>query len=386
MPRKLPFGLLALCLVATIVVACKGNTGTTGNLNIGPNFAKGTLYAANSTQNGVSIYPSNQKSGSGPAYQIGGSSTDLNEPQYLAFDKSNNLWVTNYNASTRVGGIVEFEALATGNVLPLGLINGASDGVTQPRGIAIDATGKIVVVANTNATAGTSFESQLLVYGSGDASGGISVPTERIAGPLTGMNVPSGVALNGYSAYVTNLQGANVEAFTVPTPTPTPAPTPTPIPTPTPTPTPAGATPSPSPTPSPTPTPINIAPTLVLGGSLTGITRPSGVALDANGNVYISDEGSSTVQPSILIFPSGLTGVVNQAPSCKIQGSNTKLYAPTDVTVDASGNIYVADTTSAGAGQVYVYSGVSTTCGTANVAPTTTYTSPGVPVGLGLVP
>jgi hypothetical protein len=384
-PRKLTYGLVALCLVA-LVAACAGNTGTTSSLNIGPNFPKGTLYVTNSTQNGISMYAANEATGKGPINQIGGSSTQLNGPQYLAFDGSNNLWVTNYNASTQAASVVEIESLATGNVLPIGVIRGASDGVVRPRGIAIDATNKQVVIANVNPTAGSPFESQLLVYTTGDAGAGIIVPGQIIAGPNTGMNVPSGVAVNGYTAYVTNLQGASVEAFVVPSPTPTPVATPTPVPTPTPAPTPSGQTPTPSPTPSPTPTPENLAPTLTLAGGLTGLTQPSGIALDATGNLYVSDEGSISVPPSILVFPAGLTGMQNVPPSCKISGASTNLFAPTDVAVDTSGNIYVADTTVAGAGVVYVFTSISPTCGTANVAPSRTYTSPGVPIGLGLVP
>lgn len=378
MLRKLTVGFIVLCVAVTIA-ACS-NAGNTSGLNIGPNFPQGTLYATNSTQNGISIYSVKEQTGKGPIYQIGGSSTDLLNPQYLAFDGQNNLWVTNYSASTQSGRIIEIAALATGNVLPIGAINGVSDGVVHPRGIAIASADKVVVIANVNPTAGSPFESQLLVYGIGDAQSGVTVPQQVIAGPNTLMNVPSGVALNGYAAYVTNLQGASVEGFTIPSPTPTPVPTPTPAPTPTPVPT---ATPSPpTPTPSPTPTPINIAPNFVLSGSLTGITQPTGIALDASGNLYISDQGSSTVAPSILVFPSSLTGNVNQAPTRDISGVNTKLFAPTDVAVDASGNIYVADTTASGAGMLYVFSPTAN----GNVAPTTTYTSPGVPVGLGLVP
>lgn len=379
-PRKLTVGLMALC--AAVAIAACSNATTTSNLSIGPNFGAGTLYAANSTQNGVSIYSKGEASGKGPVNQVGGSNTGFSDPQYLAFDGSNNLWVTNYNPSTQVGEIIEVEANATGNVLPFGVINGVGDGVVRPRGIAINATDKIVLVANVNPTAGSPFESQLLIFGPTDAQAGVQVPGEIIAGPNTMMNVPSGVALSGYTGYVTNLQGASVEAFLIPTPTPAPSPTATPVPTPTPTPTPVGATPSPSPSPSPTPTPVNIAPTLVLSGALTGLTRPSGIALDATGNLYVSDEGSVSVPPSILVFPSGLTGTVDQAPARKITGSNTQLFAPTDVAVDASGNIYVADTTASGAGMVYIFAASAN----GNVAPMTTYTSPGVPIGLGLVP
>jgi hypothetical protein len=379
MPRTLTAGLIVL---SALLVACS-NVSSTSGLNIGPNFSKGTLYVANSTQNGVSIYAPNEGSGKGPIYQIGGGSTDLNGPQYVAFDKQNNIWVTNYNPSTQSAEILEFEALATGNVIPFGLISGSTAGVVRPLGIAINATTGQVIVANVNPSSGASFSSQLLLFDTAAAVSHATAPGSIIAGPNTQMNIPSGVALSGTTAYVTNLQGASVEAFAIPTPTPTPTP-PTPSPSPTPSPT---ATPTaPTPTPSPTPTPENLSPTLVLAGNLTGITKPSGIALDSSGNVYVSDEGSASVKPSILVFPTGLSGSVNVAPSCKIGGTNTNLFAPTDVAVDSSGNIFVADTTASGAGVVYVFSGISPTCGTANVAPSKTFTSTGVPVGLGVLP
>jgi hypothetical protein len=379
MPRTLTAGLIIL---SALLIACN-NVNSTSSLNIGPNFGKGTLYVDNSTQNGVSIYRTNESSGKGPAYVIGGSSTDLDGPQYVAFDKGHNIWVTNYDPTTQSASVVEFESQATGNVLPFGLISSVNDGIVRPRGIAINTTTGQVVVANVNPTDTGGFSSQLLIYTASSATSHVTVPGLIIAGPNTMMNVPSGVAIGNYDAYVTNLQGASVEAFTIPTPSPTPSPpTPSPSPTPSPTATPTG----PTPTPSPTPTPMNVAPALVLSGNLTGLTQPSGIALDANGNLYVSDEGNLSVKPSILIFPSGLAGTQNVAPTCKISGSNTTLFQPTDVAVDSSGDIFVADTTAGGSGVIDVWSGISTTCGTDNVAPSKVFSSPGIPIGLGVLP
>lgn len=376
MPRKLTAGLIVL---SAVLIACS-NASYTSGLNIGPNFSSGTLYASNSTENGISIYRAAEASGKGPAFEIGGGSTSLNVPQYLAFDSKNNLYVTNYNQSTQKGDLLEFEALATGNVLPFGAIATSTDGIVEPAGVAINPTDGQMVVANINRTAGIGFDSQLLLFTTDDASAQVSTPMDVIAGPATGMNVPNGVAINGFTAYVTNLAGGSVEAFIIPTPTPTATP-PTPSPSPTPSPT---ATPTaPTPTPSPTPTPLNLTPALVISGGSTGVTKPSGIALDTAGNIYISDEGNgTTVAPSILIFPTGASGTVTSAPICKISGSSTNLYAPSDVAVDKSGNIYVADRTAAGAGVVYVFAPMPS-CG--NVAPTKTYTSPGIPIGLGIL-
>ena len=100
MLRRLTVALIGLS-VAISIAACSSNNNA--NLNIGPNFPSGTLYAANANQNAVSIFTIGKTTTTGPTYQIGGSNTTLNGPQYLAFDGFNNLYVTNYNPATQAG-------------------------------------------------------------------------------------------------------------------------------------------------------------------------------------------------------------------------------------------------------------------------------------------
>jgi DNA-binding beta-propeller fold protein YncE len=83
--------------------------------------------------------------------------------------------------------------------------------------------------------------------------------------------------------------------------------------------------------------------------------------------------------PAVLEFAPG--SGAGSSPSAIIEGTNTLLVAPTDVKVDSSGNIYVADT-AAGAGVIYVFSAGSN----GNVAPVETIKSPGSLSGIGLVP
>src|SRR5579863_10103175 len=128
---KLTIGFFALVLAAG-VMACS-NLGNTTGVNVGPNFPSKTLYASNSNQNAISIYSNGTTAGGGPAFEIAGGSTTLNGPQYLAFDHRQNLWVTNYNPSTNRALLIEFEALATGNVIPLT----SAPVIGRPRGIAI---------------------------------------------------------------------------------------------------------------------------------------------------------------------------------------------------------------------------------------------------------
>ncbi|MHB8148022.1 MAG: NHL repeat-containing protein [Vulcanimicrobiaceae bacterium] len=384
MLRRLTLGFVSLA-AAGAFVACSSNG--TNPISVGPNFPTASLYATNTSQNAVSIYLPGTASGAGPTNQIGGSNTQIAGPQYIAFDSFGDLYVTNYAQSTGLASIVVIKALATGNVLPINV----TTQIAHPRGIAVFAypttsttPNPQLAVSNVNAAAGTGVTSQILLYNATL----LGTPYTVIAGPNTGLNVPSGLAVDtNDTVYVANLQGASVEGFTLPTPAPTPSTTATPSPTPSPTPTPnPSASPSatPSATPIPTATPLNLAPTFTISGAATGIVTPTSVALDSAGNIYVSDQGNPNlgIAPAVLVFSSGLTGSVSPAPVRKISGSATLLLAPTDVKVDSSGKIYVADSTPSGAGVVYVYAATAN----GNVAPAATLTSPGAVNGLALSP
>ncbi len=392
MLRRLPLGFAGVFAAAIAIAACS-SPDATQTISIGPNFPSQTLYAANVTQNAVNIYATgspNPKSTAGPLYEIGGSNTTIAGPQYLTFDSQSDLWVTNWLSSTSAGEILEFKALATGNVIPF---QSLPLGNIRPRGIVdflytftgLTSSIDVLVVAVTDPSQPAAFNSGLEFY----TAAGLGAPYSTIAGPATGLNVPSGVAVDkNNNIYAANLQGASVTEYTLPTASPTASPTATPTASPTPAPTPTGQTASPSPTPAPTPTPANIAPVATIAGAASGINQPTSVAIDTNGLIYVSDQNSTVCTPScpaILVFAPGANGAV--APTRFIAGKNTLLSAPTDVKVDKAGNIYVADQTvttgvAAGNGVIYVFA--STASG--NVAPMATLNSPGAVIGLGLAP
>lgn len=391
MLSKLTVGFLVLAATAAIV-ACS-NLGMTTGQNDGPNFPSKTLYATNSNQNAISIYSNGtteSKLGGGPAYQIGGANTQLNGPQYLAFDRRQNLWVTNYNPSTQKALLIEFEALATGNVDPLNyaVLPGRPRGIAfTPRGASplpsssVSPPPPIMVVADVDPQ--NIYPSRILLFTSGATS-----PYQSIGGPKPGLNLPAGVAIDRSGhVYVANIQGATVEQFALPTPTASPKPTSTPKPTPTPSPSPTpSGTPSPSPSPSPTPTPVNIAPRFTIS-SKNGMITPIGVALDSSGNIYIVDQGrrgascQSSEAPAILVFPPYNKKIPYTKPIRKIQGCKTMLNQPTDIKLNSAGVTFIADETSAGKGIIYIFpAGAS-----GNVTPTY-YTSPGAVTGIGIIP
>jgi len=72
---------------------------------------------------------------------------------------------------------------------------------------------------------------------------------------------------------------------------------------------------------------------------------PWGVASDANGNVYIDDIGNNRIR---LVNSSGIisTYAGNGYPGYSGDGgtaTSAEIYSPWDVSVDASGNVYIAD-------------------------------------------
>jgi len=373
MLRRLTLGLAAIS-VAVAVAACNSSTST--NLNIGPNFATSTLYAANTSLNAVAIFSSTTASLTAPSYQIGGASTTLNAPQYLDFDSTGNLWVANYNASTGSSSILQFNPQATGNVLPFATFLGASLAVPEPRGLTIERAQNLMAITTLNPA--SIAPSQLLVY---SIVGGSPALQDAIGGSATLLNIPTGAAfVSGNAVIVANSGNATVATYTIPTPSPTPVPTATPAPTatPSPTPSPSGSpTASPSPTPAPVATPLNLPPSSAIVGSLTHLGSPRGVAVASNGAIYVADPSAVGIGPAVLVFAANATG--NVAPTAIISGSSTGLIAPSDVKIDASGNIYVADS---GANKVFVFAPGAT----GNVAPKASLSVGGTVVGIALSP
>jgi NHL repeat len=86
------------------------------------------------------------------------------------------------------------------------------------------------------------------------------------------------------------------------------------------------------------------------GGQATTATLngPYSVALDTTGNIYIADTRNNrirkvTVSTGVITTVAGDGNRVYVSDNVAVAATNTSLYGPVDVVVDATGNIFIAD-------------------------------------------
>jgi sugar lactone lactonase YvrE len=120
------------------------------------------------------------------------------------------------------------------------------------------------------------------------------------------------------------------------------------------------------------PVPINTLAGQTTPGSANGVgynakfSNPRGMAVDASGNVYVADTQNGTIRK---ITPSGsvstFSGVAGVIGSQNGVGTNAQFYAPQGLAADNSGNIYVADSANAIIRKINPAGAVSTLAGVA---------------------
>ena len=278
-------------------IATIGGSSSTDNtgLNYPVGIARdgaGRLYVTNPGPNTVTVFAAGASGNATPATTISTISpaNQTGYPTGIALDPAGNVYVTNNQYRATGNGIYPSVTVyapgAGGTAPPTRTITGAHTGMNGPVGIARDAAGNLYVANAGNSCCGLG--NSITVYGAG--ARGDAAPTATIVGGNTGLDAPSGVALDAAGhLYVANADGNSITVY--------------------------GSRATGNATPSAT----------ITGGS-TGLNRPVGIALDVAGRIYVANSGDN----SITVYAAGASG--NAAPLLTIAGETTGLNAPLGIT------------------------------------------------------
>jgi sugar lactone lactonase YvrE len=312
---KMPFffGVAALALLAA---GCANNSATSNSTNVSvtTNLPPPPPPAAAKTATPVAVPAAvaNNPAAGAPATAGSASAWDsakpvaatLAEPRSIAVDGAGNLYVASVGDST----IHKISASGADVILAA-----PAEGYATPCGVAVDGAGN-VYVANTDD------ETICKITTDGGCSvlagmSGNSGSTDGTGGAAR-FSTPTSVAVDGAgNVYVADNADSTVRKIT----------------------------------------PDGVVTTLAgKAGSIgrndgTGadaqFNSPRGITADAAGNVYVADEGSANIRK---ITPQGvvttLAGVAAKPGDTDGAGAEARFGSPRGLTVDAAGNVFVADT------------------------------------------
>jgi len=244
-----------------------------------------------------------------------GTNASFSNPWGLAIDSSNNLYVADTGNDT-IRKITPSGAVSTlaGQAGNYGSANGTGSGALfgAPRGLVVDTNGNVYVADTSNETirkitpAGVVTTLAGLVNSFGTADG---------TGNGARFNFPEGLAVDASgNVYVADSGNSSIRKVT-----------------------PAGVV-------------TTFAGFTGSGGAADGtgntarFNTPTGIAIDTDGNIYVADNGNNAIrkvtQAGAVTTLAGLSGNPGSADGI---GSAVRFHFPSGVAVDASGNLFITD-------------------------------------------
>ena len=85
----------------------------------------------------------------------------------------------------------------------------------------------------------------------------------------------------------------------------------------------------------------NVYPSTWIQGTATGLAQPNGIAIDASGDIFVANTGNNSVT-AYLPVATTITPA-NEAPFVTLAGSNTGLNAPVGLAFDTFGRLWVSN-------------------------------------------
>ena len=279
--------ILALCIAVVGLASAGCNGGSGSALPTPPPGTSGGMFITDFTNNSISGFGQGANCNCPPAIYIHGSNTGLSGPSGIAIDNAGNIYVAN----TAVGTVTKYPGNGNGNIAP----SFAIGGLRQPIGVAVNAAGKLYV-ANSNSGGGAPGSVQVFPPGS-------TVPSQTITSPA--LATPGFIALDASNnIWVTDEFNNSILEFT------------------------NGANGS-------------VTPTNVIAGNRTLLSFPQGLAFDVSGRLYVAINQALGFPDAVLVFDAGAAG--NVSPRNILCGSATGINNPTGIALNAQGTLFVAN-------------------------------------------
>jgi sugar lactone lactonase YvrE len=277
----------------------------------------------------VTIYRAGSNGDDAPMARISGPKTKLSYSQALALDSHGYIYVSNQSKVENPDTITVYSPGSNGDVAPARVISGPATLLSAPEGVAVDSSGRLFV-SSSAAGAPQSPSAAVLIFAPGSSGnvapfasidcdcakihtpGAITLDSKGNVYVTTRWNFDTGTA--GVAVFTQQDQGTgnhlNLEPIVVHHPT--------------------------GPATTEGYTGQCLTPILNIAGKKTGISDPGGIAVDPDGNMYVTDEDSD----SIGVFKASADG--NVAPSYTIESPNG-IVNSIAVAIDSVGKIYVAN-------------------------------------------